>query len=398
MESSISNDKLAELYVTPGHPIAFSSPNAIYRFFNGNVPLEQIKNVLHSISAYTLHREIRKPRIHNPFYAYRRRENFQADLIDMKALKFVNRHFSFLLVIIDVFTRKIWVMPLKKKSAAITRDAIQAWIEILEKDSMPLHKPRHLFTDRGTKFLNRDVATLLKKNNFILSTSNQGKNKAAIAERVNKTLQMKMYKWMQHTGKGNYISVLPDIVSTYNNGQHRTLEFMTPNDADLPENEDKVRSIHSRRYGKIWNKTKNQRKNVPFKLGDIVHVKLDNTKKVGKNARAYTEFFTSDYFIIIRIQNRMPVVTYQVQSLKTGKILPGSFYANDITQTKSKMFKIDRILKSRKTMGYTEKLVRLVGLHPTFDSWVKESDIDQNRRIHQSQIDIPLDPTLIKDE
>ena len=68
---------------------------------------------------------------------------FMADLIEYPKLKFQNNQYVFILVLIDCFTRKIWVAPMKRKNAQWTADAFES---ISKKfDEFPLH----IITDRG---------------------------------------------------------------------------------------------------------------------------------------------------------------------------------------------------------------------------------------------------------
>ena len=70
-EEDITGEELIRLYRTPGHPIAFSSPGTVYKFFKGAVTEEFIRETLESIDSYTLHREYKKTRFYNPHYVFR---------------------------------------------------------------------------------------------------------------------------------------------------------------------------------------------------------------------------------------------------------------------------------------------------------------------------------------
>ena len=45
-------------------------------------------------------------------------QHWQADLVDMSCLKAANDGTTFLLAVIDVFSKRVWCVPLKSKSAA----------------------------------------------------------------------------------------------------------------------------------------------------------------------------------------------------------------------------------------------------------------------------------------
>ena len=68
---------------------------------------------------------------------------FMADLIEYPKLKFQNNQYVFILVLIDCFTRKIWLAPMKRKNAQWTADAFESIFK--QFDEFPLH----IITDRG---------------------------------------------------------------------------------------------------------------------------------------------------------------------------------------------------------------------------------------------------------
>lgn len=384
----VSAAQIARDYVTPSHPIAFSSPGAVYRYYEGRVPVSTVIKVLESVDAYTRHREVKRPSVFNPFYSYQRRTDYQADLIDIGAIRRANSFYAYLLVVIDVFTRKLWVMPLKTKSASSMTKAMRKWLEEQERDGG--RRDRRLYTDRGKEFIALAVGNLLKEHQFQHTTSQRGLYKAAIAERVNKTLQTKIYKYLSHTGRTRYVDVLPELVGSYNNAKHSTLEHeLTPEEADMVENEDRVREIHGNRYYQVMQEMDRERKKRKFKKGQIVRITLARGRKVGPEGRAYTPFFSDELFVVVSCLRRMPVPKYKLRSMLTLDYAPGTFYANELTRKARRVFKIEKVLKTKKEGGETVKLVRLQGLHPGFDSWVKAEDIDQYRRVGGDKLALP---------
>ena len=353
-------------YKTPGHPIAFSSPGTIFNFYKKTVPLKTIKNVLAKIDAYTLHREYKKPQKHNPYYVYTRRTHFQADLIDISALKRNNRGISFLLVVLDVFSRRMWVMPLKQKTAVDTANALMKWIESLESD----FRGGEFHSDSGKEFVNRLVKSKLQSKGM---TMTQAKNihKASIVERANKSLQVLIYKYLTAQGETNYIDVLPKLVSTYNKRGHRTLKGFSPNEADCAKNQAIIRGIHMARYGQI-----KRQKVAKFRVGDTVRIKTYG-KTVSSARRAYLQQFHGELFTVQKISKRMPIPMYFLSSMNTNEAVEGGFYANEMTQILGDTFKIERIIK-RKGSGANQKLyVKWKYFGPQWNSWIDAKDVQR---------------------
>ena len=157
----------------------------VYKHFRGRASLDQIKRALEHVDSYTLHKEYKRPRIHNPYYVYHRKKQFQADLIDIAGLKQHNDNITFLLVVIDVFSRKIWVIPLKRKTGKETANALRKWAAVALDGENEIDN-RSLLTDSGKEFLNADVRSLMREKNIRMDQA-KNINKAAVVERVNKS-------------------------------------------------------------------------------------------------------------------------------------------------------------------------------------------------------------------
>ena len=75
--------------------------------------------------------------------------------------------------------------------------------------------------DKGSEFYNYHFKNWLKDNSIeMYSTHNEGKS--AVSERFIRTIQNKIYKYMNSISKNMYIDKLDDIAHKYNNNQHRT--------------------------------------------------------------------------------------------------------------------------------------------------------------------------------
>ena len=387
---------LKEAYLTPGHPLAFSSPGAIYRYLNGRVPLAKIQKILQSVKAYTHHREFRKPRVYNPFFAYRRRTRFQMDLIDIRALKKANAGICYLLCIICVFSRRLWVFPLKFKTAKATSEALETWLTQLKEEEKKSRRRRKtfLYCDKGLEFNNARVRQVLARFNVQMDFAQRGPNKAAVVERVQKSLQRILFSYLSSTGKTRYIDALSALVRTYNSAKHRTLQFLTPMQADDPNNETRVRSIHLDRIASVTQRAKRQRRPT-LHVNDTVIVTVGRGKKIGKETRAYTPSFGEELFAIVSINRRMPVPMYRLVSLRTGQPLRGAFYAAEVTKVHPTWFKVERVLATRggDEVEEEEKLVRWQLLHPVFDCWIPASAIQRGGWVLAKHLTRSLHPT-----
>jgi Chromo (CHRromatin Organisation MOdifier) domain len=364
------NKILRKNYVTPGHPTAFSAPGNLkqyYKKIGRNLAKTDILDTLHGVESYTLHREYHKPQQDNPFFIYEKRQQIQMDLIDMREAAPENDGVTFLLVAIDCFTKYVWVRTLTEKSASMSLKAIK---HILTQPEMTgKNKPKSIFFDSGTEFKNKLVTNFLNKENIKMMHPSSEK-KAAIVERFNKTIQMLIYKYTTENQTRRYIDVLPHLVKSYHNRIHRTIQ-MTPLEAEKDENQGKLFTNHNDRYNKIVAK----RKKPKYEVGEVVRVKkLVPTKGF---ERSYHQGFKMEHFKIIKVDTRMPIPMYQLQSLDTNEIIRGNFYAEQLQPVKSDVFLVETVLRTRKLRnGKVQLFVKWVGYGPEHNSWIDaENDI-----------------------
>ena len=141
-------------------------------------------------------------------------EQWQADLCDMTSLASYNNGKKYLLACINCFSKFAWVQSLSNKTSS---EIVKALKQIMSE-----RKPKHLQTDKGTEFLNKDVQNFLKNNDVNFFTTNT-EMKASIVERFNRTLKSRMYKYFTAENSHRYVDVLQDLVRGYNNSKHRSI-------------------------------------------------------------------------------------------------------------------------------------------------------------------------------
>ena len=180
---------------------------------------------------------IRTRRIHKPVIRrFKRRclvvggpnQQWQADLVDVSRLKKTNDGTTFLLTVIDVFSKRAWCIPLKNKSAV---SMVAAFAPLL--GNKP---PITLQTDKGSEFLNRALQKLLKEYGVHHFATHNEETKASIVERFNRTLKTRMWRYFTKKQSVRYIDVLQDFVRSYNNRFHRAIG-MAPSEVNATNQE-----------------------------------------------------------------------------------------------------------------------------------------------------------------
>ena len=107
--------------------------------------------------------------------------------------KFI-KGFTFLLCVIDIFSKYAWVVPLKDKKGVSIVDAFQ---KILDDSN---RKPNKIWVDKGSEFYNNSFKKWLKDNDIeMYSIHNEGKS--VVAERFIRILKTKIYKCMISVSK-----------------------------------------------------------------------------------------------------------------------------------------------------------------------------------------------------
>lgn len=354
-----SNNIIKRRYVTPKHPTSFGGITKLGNFYG--IKTSRTKRILKGVKSYSLHRETKKPKYRNCYFIYQLRQQIQADLVDVNALAKENDEFKYLLTAIDMFSRKLVCIPMKNKSAREASAAVGRMIRIM--------KPKQLFTDAGKEFVNATVANLLRINEIehMIAASDM---KCSGVERVNKTLQRKLYQYMTENNTDRYIDILPDIVSSYNNSKHETIA-LTPEEAEQPENVLQVRDELNKWYTHIVR----MQKKPSFKKGDIVRI----SRLKDKFLRSYKEQNKAELYEIIDVKTRMPIPMYTLKSLEKLDVLEGGFYSNELTHFDPETWEIDvsKPLKKRVHKGERQVLARWVGFHKSYFSWIPASQLEK---------------------
>lgn len=145
------------------------------------------------------------------------------DLIDFHNDKTINRHFSYILVAVDVYSRYAFAVPMKSKNTAAIKHALQETFNqakqvINHPASQP--KPNRIASDEemGLKALD----TWLETNNIIHYIA-QGKYGAAIAESFIKTFKEDLAYYVTKEKRNYWINHYQKVLDDYNHRIHTAL-------------------------------------------------------------------------------------------------------------------------------------------------------------------------------
>ncbi len=352
-------ESLEKNYTTPGHPTAFAGKRLLYDYYP-NISQDKIDAFLQTQNSYTLKRDIKPVQGYNPYYVWDKRKLLQIDLIDFsmdRELVSANDGFRYIFCVIDSLTRFLWVELMKSKSSVET---LRTYRKIKGRIG-PI--PQRILGDRGKEWNNRAFKNELRKDGTRLIFPN---NKAGTVERVQRTLQSLIYKYIEHTQNMRFVDVLQRLVKTYNTKRHSTIK-MTPTDAENSENLALLRKNVSEYYTKA---TRGGTNKTIFKIGDDVRIMANR----GRFGRSYDHTFTEEVFKVGDINTKMPKPQYTITDWYGGEKVQGTFYGSELQKVRGDVFKAD-VLKERKKKGVKEVFVHWAGTNSSRDEWIPEKDL-----------------------
>ena len=351
------------------HPHSFSGKYHSLQHYK-DLDKKTIEEAFTKNDIYTKFYQFRKPKFYNPTYVYRKRELWQADVVKFpdKMMMKATGGTANLLVIIDVFTKMVWAYPLKK----IDQKSVASCFRKLFKET----KPERLATDSGTEFKNGEMVKVCHEfnvNHFFAT----GITKAAVAERVNLSIQQLIYKRCKKFNTDTWTSsdVLDGALETYRNRYHSTIK-MSPMQAEDPINHAKIRRIYVKKYAKVEGKWKKPK----FKVGDTVRI----SKTRSAFHRGYYENFTTEVWRVKKVLDNLPYPRYIVEDERGEELINNILNENELVKyvpSTTKEYLIDYIVSETPVMklvnGKKVKCVKVrwKGYTEKFDTWEPAANI-----------------------
>ena len=346
---------LRSLYYDLNSSSAFSGKNNVYKKAKKVLPSITKRDVDKWFSkelVYTLHKPVRYKFTRNKTIVKSIDDQWQADLCDMSAIKKENDNNTFILTVIDCFSKYAWAETTSDKSGQTIVDAIK---RIFKRSKS--RRPKRLQTDKGKEFLNTKVQSLLRENDIAFFTT-QSEQKASIVERFNRTLKGRMYKYFTAQNTLRYVDVLQKLVDGYNNSYHSSIK-MRP--TDVRESDQPMIRQH------LYAVKKPSLKNYKYNIGDLVRIsKARRTFKKG-----YLPGWTEQTYIIFN-RKHFTQPAYYLRAYN-GENLEGAFYEPELQKVEeSEEHRIEKVLQSKKRKdGTTLHLVKWKGWGDEYNSWVE---------------------------
>ena len=353
------DEYLTQLYYNPKRSGALGGVERLYRDVKKDgkydISRAQLKKWLMKQDTYTLHKPARRHYKRNRIIVGGIDELWQMDLADMQTMAAENDGYRYLLVCIDVFSKYLWVIPLKNKTGPAL---VTAFKKILESD----RKPEKIQTDQGTEFFNEHFKELMKKEEIHLyNTYNE--TKASVVERVIRTLKTRMWRYFTAKKTMRYIDILQDLVDSYNRSKHRSIQKKPINVTQKNE-----REVWHTLYGE---REKEGPVKYKFEVGDQVRI----SKMKRRFEKGYLPNFSKEIFTVSQQIPRHPPV-YKLKDYDQEE-LSGTFYNEKLQKVikEDDVYEVEKVLKTCGKGKNKEVLVKWLGYPAKFNSWIPASEV-----------------------
>uniref|UniRef100_A0A914M670 Integrase catalytic domain-containing protein n=1 Tax=Meloidogyne incognita TaxID=6306 RepID=A0A914M670_MELIC len=309
----------------------------------------------------------------------------QVDLADFQALSRHNKGNRYLLLGIDVLSKRLFGVPVKAKKA---EDMLEAFKLLLTQ--MPM-KPHRIFSDKGLEFRNKLLKEYFAKEEIQKIEPVHSIVKASLAERAIRNVKQRLYRYFSQNIILNWIDVLPKILEGINKSKCR-VHGMRPIDVNF----ENAQEVWKKIYGG-FDFTEGKSK---FKQGE--HVRMS----VGKGAfeKGYIPNWGDEILEVDQVYNQAKPIRYKVRDDK-GEKFKGSFYGEELARVRKDAelsTELKRFIERERGQMEHMSCNWVCGVHSisypfswpstigTLDEqWMKINFIDDNLKKNVLQVPVP---------
>ena len=147
----------------------------------------------------------------------------------MQGIARQNGGMRYLITVIDVFSMFAWVVQVHFNDAK----AITAAVDQVLTAAQPRHT-RCLQTDNGKEFFHLNFADLMKRY-YIQHFASESDQKAAVMNRLNRTIKTKIWTYLSDRGTVRLVEVIQDLVDAYSHSHYRSIGMAQPDVQTMDE-------------------------------------------------------------------------------------------------------------------------------------------------------------------
>lgn len=350
---------LDSIYFSTSNAAGFSSVNRLYHAAqkqNKNITLESVQDYLNGNATYTKFAPVKRIFQKNKWLPTFIDSHHHADLAFFNKLSKFNKGFNYLLVVVDVLSRFIWVEPVRSKKA---HEVTRAFESILVRSH---RQPVRFITDQGGEFCNGVFRAMLKTLHIVHIIPKNTDVKAGFAENAIMRIKNKLLRYFDAQNTFIWIDVIQQIVQSLNNTFMVSIG-MAPS-AMTPENcLAVVQRIESATTVKL----------AVFKVGDVVRI----SRAISFFTKGTAQKYSEELFTVKKVIFPLQTPCFILQDW-AGEEIDAFFYPEELhlyTPAKDEAYPIEKVLRKRQHKGITQYFVKFRGYPDKFNSWVDQCNV-----------------------
>ena len=203
-------------------------------------------------------------------------------------------------------------------------------------------------------------------------------NKAAFAEHAIYLVKRRLYRLIRSLVTDNWYKYLLQVVKNLNDTRNAAIGNLKPNEINSPNDDVKIdNKIGFKKLPSVENLEENERNYLKIKdnLKPGDHVYLDFPSKPFDKS---FDLQRGQLFIVKKVlAGQKPEIFYLIDLLKDP--VPGTFYRQQLHKTKppdsGDLFKVERVLQSKKLKGISYSLVKYLGYPNKFNEWIESKNL-----------------------
>ena len=324
----------------------FSYPSAekLYQVLNKKYTLQKIKEALNGSTVRQLYYK-RPPKKHGHILATGPNQFWECDLTILSKFGTTNKHYNYLLLCVDVFSRYAWAIPLKTKTIDEVVDAFKSIGD----------KPEYLVSDNGSEFMGKEFQDMLNKMDITHRSAIIDDHHAlGIVDRVTRTLKNMIYRNFIAENNTNWISKIEEIIKAYNNTPNKGIYDYKPIDG---LRNDTVIGVLTTINQNLMKSSENKEADV--KEGDTVRVAL----KKDKFTRGYHPKWTSKTEKIEKVVGDTVYINGKRHKIRSIQVVKsGGAEGGEELKKALKEDKVKRVLRKEGIERNNEVKHKIVGL------------------------------------
>ena len=277
MNSEVSDQEIKDLWHDPTFFGSFRGVSTFQKLLktdlNINISQDRLYNILKEDQLFLIHQRPKRNFDRRKYDVHFYGQLVQIDLAYM--FPDADSNDKYFLLAIDVFSFKIFAVPLKNKNSDTVLLALK---NIFLKFRHPITE---IQADRGKEFISKQFKNYLKLKKCFIKFK-KGKNKASFAEYGILLVKKKLYLMLRSQLSHRWVETLPSVVKSLNETPLKRLGWLKPNAivneaSSLFVDEEKKRFHISTYQNPSYEEQQNNQKNYngDLKIGDFVYLNFD---------------------------------------------------------------------------------------------------------------------------